>query len=45
MNGLYGEGIAAVAALHQWAEAAFPYAVGILAFMAGYIVGGIVQRG
>lgn len=44
MNGAYGEGMVAFEMLQQWADAVWPVAVGILAFMAGYIVGGIVQR-
>lgn len=45
MNGAYGQGLAAMELVHQWADATWPFAVAILAFLAGYIVGGIVQRG
>ena len=45
MNGHYGEGLAAVAVVQQWIDAAWPFAITMLAFCIGYVVGGIVQRG
>lgn len=46
MNGAYGEGLAAMEVVREWADATWPWAIAIVAFCAaGYIVGGILQRG
>lgn len=45
MSGSWGVGPAAFEQVQQWAYAVWPYAIAILAFCAGYVVGGIVQRG
>lgn len=45
MNGAYGEGLAAFDTIHRWFVVLWPFAVAAVGFAAGYITGGIVQRG